>query len=50
MTRNFSISTGGSFLMDGKPKGNEVASYIAIKVYVNSLMIPTLKKKNPSEA
>ena len=50
VTRTFRMSRGGSLLLDGNPKGYEVAENIATKVEVNPRMISTLKMKNPSEA
>ena len=39
VTRNLIISRGGCFLLDGNPKGCEVAEYIATKVEINLWMI-----------
>ena len=43
VTRNFRISIGGRLLLDGNPKGYEVAEHIAKKVEVNSRILSTLK-------
>ena len=43
VTINFRISRGGRLLLDGNPKGYEVAEHIATKVEVNPRMLSTLK-------
>ena len=43
VTRNLRISRGGRLLLDGNPKGYEVADHIATKVEVNPQMLSTLK-------
>ena len=48
-TRIFSISRGGSLLLDVNTKGYEVAEHIATKSEVNTRIFSSLKKKNPSE-
>ena len=55
VTRNFRMSRGGRLLLDGNPKGCEVAEHIATKVEVNPWMLSTLKNEksiwsmNPGE-
>ena len=46
-TKHFSVSRGGIFILDKKPKGYEVNGKIATKLKVNPQMISTLKKGNP---
>ena len=43
VTRNFSMSRGGSLLLDGNTKGCELAEHIVTKVEVNPRMLSTLK-------
>ena len=53
VTRNFRMSRGGRLLLDGNPKGYEVAEHKATKVEVNPRILSTLKNaksiwsKNP---
>ena len=55
VTRNFRMSRRVRLLMDGNPKGCEIAYYIATKVELNPQMILTLKNEksiwsmNPGE-
>ena len=44
VTSNFRMSRGRIFLLDGNPKGCEVAEHIATKFEVNPWMLSTLKK------
>ena len=44
VTRKFSMSRGVHFLLDGNPKGCEVAEHIATQFEVNPWMLSTLKK------
>ena len=39
VTRNLRMSIGGSLLMDGNPKGYEVAEHVPTKVEVNPRML-----------
>ena len=39
------MSRGGGLLLDGNPKGYEVAEHIATKVEVNPRMLSTLKNE-----
>ena len=41
--RNLRMSRGGRLLLDGNPKGYEVAEHIATVVEVNPRMLSTLK-------
>ena len=43
VTRNFSMSRCESLLLDGNPKGYEVAEHIVTKVELNPPMLSTLK-------
>ena len=45
VTRNFRVIRGGHWLLDGDPKGYEVAEHIAKRVEVNIRMISTLKNE-----
>ena len=47
---NFRVSIVGHLLLDGYPKGYEVAEHIATKVEENPRMLSILKTQNPSEA
>ena len=42
---NFRISRGGRLILDGIPKGHEVAEHISTKVEVNPRMLSTLKNE-----
>ena len=42
-TINFRMSRGGRLLLDGNPKGYEVAEHIATKVEVNTRVLLTFK-------
>ena len=44
------VSRVGRLLLDGNPKGYDVAEHIATKVEVNPQIISTLKNKNLFEA
>ena len=50
MTRNFRMSRGRLLILDGNPKGYEVAEHVATKVEVNPWMLSTLKMQNPFES
>ena len=43
MTRNFRMSRGGSLILDGNPKGYEVAEHIVKIAELNQRMISTFK-------
>ena len=43
MTRNFRVSRGGRLLLDGNPKGCDVAEHVATKVEVFPRMLSALK-------
>ena len=45
VTIKFSASRGGRLLMDGNPKGCEVAEHIATKFELNPWMISTFKNE-----
>ena len=50
VTRNLRISGVRRLLLDGNPKGCEVAEHIATKVELNPQMLSTFKTQNTSEA